>query len=768
MNITNNIFDLRFYGSGTDLSGLLTFEYGAPTSGTISGNSFTHGVGVTVTSSDAVGQFSSQSLFPAITNFQPGSITSSGLSITNNTFKFANASQTNTSTGFTGRPAAIYNIQGVQATGPITITGNSFEGYGYLATGASVPEVVSTTDPGRGHVIEFDGIQDHGIFTLPANIGAQGSVSVWIRPTDVGSTRRAVFNGGGVEITVRNGTIYFYPNSGQDSSLTYAVNNSFTANTWTHVIVTWDFATKNTQIYFNNVVASYQSSYAPPRSSWTVAADTAGKLVHIGRDPANPGREFPGRMDDIAVFSSVLTTQQRTDLYTGTNISKASIPSLVAYWSPSASDVGKTSIAGSGGTSTILSLSSPVSTPHNFIDVTGGTSPVNISGNSYSTGAGNLLARIKGSTADDIIYGTPGDDTIDGLAGNDVLAGGTGTNTVTGGPGTDAGWFAGNNTDYGITGSANNVTVTSNPGITPTTNTLLIDIEFLQYGNEAPTATITYSDPVSGEAVTSKVKYLVTFSKEVTGVSLANFSLDSATDTTASPPFLFPHPSAVITSITGSGTTREVTIDLGTATGQVRLRLANSSGIADNALAPLANIPVISPIYNRSLVVADVPEGGVVGGGGTSTIIPVTTDDIKNVSAPLTNLNPFPVVATYSSNISQGLEASNCIGSVSNVPRGSCSINTAGRMESNNSLYRKQAQSQTVQTVVWSGTLQAGETVIINYQVQVTATQQSNSLMITSTGQFINPATGLVVANLPAIILSYAVSVTPAGPGAAV
>ena len=141
MNITNNIFDLRFYGSGTDLSGLLTFEYGAPTSGTISGNSFTHGVGVTVTSSDAVGQFSSQSLFPAITNFQPGSITSSGLSITNNAFKFANASRTNTSTGFTGRPAAIYNIQGVQATGPITITGNSFEGYGYLATGASVPEV---------------------------------------------------------------------------------------------------------------------------------------------------------------------------------------------------------------------------------------------------------------------------------------------------------------------------------------------------------------------------------------------------------------------------------------------------------------------------------------------------------------------------------------------------------------------------------------------------------------------------------------------------
>jgi hypothetical protein len=50
---------------------------------------------------------------------------------------------------------------------------------------------------------------------MPANIGAQGSVSVWIRPTNVGLTRRAVFNGGGVEITVRNGTIYFIPTAGR-------------------------------------------------------------------------------------------------------------------------------------------------------------------------------------------------------------------------------------------------------------------------------------------------------------------------------------------------------------------------------------------------------------------------------------------------------------------------------------------------------------------------------------------------------------------------
>jgi hypothetical protein len=74
-------------------------------------------------------------------------------------------------------------------------------------------------------------------------------------------------------------------------------------------------------------------------------------------------------------------------------------------------------------------------------------------------------------------------------------------------------------------------------------------------------------------------------------------------------PFLFPHSSAVITAITGSGTTRQVTISLGSATGQIRLRLANSIGIADNVGALVANIPVVSPVYNRPLVVADVPEG---------------------------------------------------------------------------------------------------------------------------------------------------------------
>jgi hypothetical protein len=217
----------------------------------ISGNEFKHGVGVTVLSTDAQGQFSSQSLFPAITNFQPDKITADGLSITNNTFEFVNASTTNTVTGFTGRPVAIYNSPNVGATGPVTVTGNSFTGYGYEATNASIPSIVELDSP-RDYVLDFDSFQERASFTMPSNIGAAGSIALWINPTDVGTQRHAIFNGGGIELTVRNGTVYFYPNSTAASDaargLTYASTNSFAANTWTHVIITWDLATKQTAI----------------------------------------------------------------------------------------------------------------------------------------------------------------------------------------------------------------------------------------------------------------------------------------------------------------------------------------------------------------------------------------------------------------------------------------------------------------------------------------------------------------------------------------
>jgi Ca2+-binding RTX toxin-like protein len=494
MSITNNVFDLSFYGSGTDLSGALAFEYSANTSATITGNTFRHGVGVTVLSSDAVGQFSSQSTFPAITNFQPNRITADGLTITNNTFEFVNSSTTNAVTGFTGRPVAIYNTPGTAATGPITITNNTFKGYEYDSANTSIPAVVDVGGT-RGHVLDFDGIQERGSFTMPANIGTAGSIAVWINPTDVGTVRHSVVNGGGVELTVRNGTVYFYPNSGASGGdaargLTYAANNSFTANTWTHVIISWDLASKQTAIYFNGVEASYQASFAPPRTSWVAAADTSSKTIFVGYDPANPDRAFPGDIDDLAVFSKALTAQERSDVINGVNVNTTSMPSLIAAWSPTASDVGGTSIAGTGGTTTALTLSSAYGSAPNFIGVTGGASPIQIDGNDYLLPASNpssrlLAAQITGSSVADVLQGLSSDDTINGGAGNDTLTGGAGTNILDGGAGTDTAVFEGNLSDYTISVSGSALKVESKVGISPVSTNTLTNIEQLQFTGQS-------------------------------------------------------------------------------------------------------------------------------------------------------------------------------------------------------------------------------------------------------------------------------------------
>ena len=506
MSITDNVFDLSFYGSGTDLSGPIEFEYGAATSGVISGNTFRHGVGVSVLSSDAVGEFSSQTLFPAITNFQPDKITADGLTIENNTFEFVNASTTNTVTGFTGRPVAIYNSPGVAAGGPVTITGNSFTGYGYEATNVSIPSVVDVGSP-RTHVLDFDASQERASFTMPTDIGPAGSIALWINPTDVGSQRHAIFNGGGIELTVRNGTVYFYPNSTVSGDaargLTYATTNSFVADTWTHVIITWDLATNHTAIYFNGVEADYQATYAPPRNSWVTATNTSGQTIAVGYDPANADRFFPGDMDDLAVFSSVLSAQQRLDVMNGTDVNTTSMPSLVAYWSPQASDVAVTSLPGAGGTSTPLSLFSTVAQPPNFIEVTGGSSAVDVSSNTFVPGTGQLATRITGSAVEDLVQGTPGTDVISGSAGDDDLSaaggddtitGGLGDDTIDGGEGYDTAVFSGQYADYAIT-FGTTITV-----IGPDGTDSLTSIESLQFADigvsadEVPT-TLTISAP---------------------------------------------------------------------------------------------------------------------------------------------------------------------------------------------------------------------------------------------------------------------------------
>jgi hypothetical protein len=312
MTIEHNRFEETHVWNGFDVTSEwfspIFMEYSGAVSGSISHNYFVSGVGGTV-EADALNELYT------IANYRSASVTAAGLTIAHNTFDL----QDEAVLGAAGYVVAgVYSDPAMASGGTVTISDNIFRGYRYTGPQPAADAPLWNATGGQvGGALGLDGGNDFGVFrSADLDIGAAGSIAFWMNPTDVGSTRHSVINGGGIEVTVRNGTIYFYPNSGQTGSLTYATNAAFAANTWTHVILTWDLASKTTAIYFNGTEASYQSSYAPPRTGWTTAASTADKTIYIGRDPINLDRAFPGRIDDLAFFNTPLTAEARAAIYT--------------------------------------------------------------------------------------------------------------------------------------------------------------------------------------------------------------------------------------------------------------------------------------------------------------------------------------------------------------------------------------------------------------------------------------------------------------------
>ena len=87
----------------------------------------------------------------------------------------------------------------------------------------------------------------------------------------------------------------------------------------------------------------------------------------------------------------------------------------------------------------------------------------------------------------------------------------------------------------------------------------------------------------------ASVQFLVTFSEDVTGVTSSNFATASSAGLIG----------ASITSVTGSGNTRTVTVSTGSGGGTLGLNLTSATGITDlagNAL-PTAGLPFVGQTY---------------------------------------------------------------------------------------------------------------------------------------------------------------------------
>src|SRR5262249_19518568 len=92
---------------------------------------------------------------------------------------------------------------------------------------------------------------------------------------------------------------------------------------------------------------------------------TINGLFTIGKDPANAGRNLAGKLDDLAIFNTVLNSTERAQLLSA-SVGTVQASShgdfdpvgtgsghLVAYWNFD-NPVGTTTVAGNGGTSVSL------------------------------------------------------------------------------------------------------------------------------------------------------------------------------------------------------------------------------------------------------------------------------------------------------------------------------------------------------------------------------------------------------------------------------
>jgi parallel beta-helix repeat protein len=179
---------------------------------------------------------------------------------------------------------------------------------------------------------------------------------------------------------------------------------------------------------------------------------------------------------------------------------------------------------------------------------------------------------------------------------NGPVAGVTAANfalTTTGGVAGTIGTVTGSGTTWtvpvtGITGTgtlrldlANATGITPGVAVVPYTGGPVVAID-----HTAPTVqAITLLDP--SPAVGATARFQVTFSEPVTGVTLSNFALYTAGVVSG----------YSLSSVSGSGTTWTVTINVGTGNGAVGLTVQNTTGVSDLAGNPLAGLPVNGPFY---------------------------------------------------------------------------------------------------------------------------------------------------------------------------
>lgn len=188
------------------------------------------------------------------------------------------------------------------------ITPDEVEGHdGTLIGDASI-----VTDTDRGDVLELDGIGDYvEVFGHDFSLHSF-SVSAWFKSDTFVDFNRAVVsqdNGNG------DGKSWIYiKNDGLGKTISTLIGGGpakdtgeiANENQWYHVVVTYDWDIDEVKACVDGV----------EKGSWTSAMEFADGNIFIGRKKANANLwYFDGRIDDVRIYNSALTTEEIEQLY---------------------------------------------------------------------------------------------------------------------------------------------------------------------------------------------------------------------------------------------------------------------------------------------------------------------------------------------------------------------------------------------------------------------------------------------------------------------
>ena len=164
--------------------------------------------------------------------------------------------------------------------------------------------------------LDFDGGGDYVSVAHSSDLSISGAMSItaWVNPDSLSGFPMFVSK------RASSGHAYqFYSTSNKlnynNGTITQSTG-SISTSTWTHVGVTFD-GSGNVAFYINGSSAGTASA--------ATTNPTNTQAVYLGR--AYNGNYFNGKMDEVAIFNSVLTSSQISNIY-----SNKLYPEMVSFW----------------------------------------------------------------------------------------------------------------------------------------------------------------------------------------------------------------------------------------------------------------------------------------------------------------------------------------------------------------------------------------------------------------------------------------------------